>query len=165
MGMDTTTESPLAGFAGGTEWCVDASGCAPALLRDLDLIGSICDSVVRDLGLTVVGEPQRHAFPGPGGVTVLYLLSESHLACHTYPEYSFATFNLYCCRNRTPWDWRERLVERLKAGEVVVREIHRQIHRHAELDRLSGPRRGTGERGMATETSGAIVGRTLETQG
>lgn len=118
------------------------------MLRDLDLIGSICDSVVRDLGLTVVGSPQRHAFPGPGGVTTLYLLSESHLACHTYPEYSFATFNLYCCRNRLPWDWQGELTRRLDASEVVVRQINREIRRQSK-----------------TDIAGEAVARTLETQG
>ncbi len=42
--------------------------------------------MIAALGLAVVGAPQVHHFGGPGGVTALYLLSESHLACHTYPE-------------------------------------------------------------------------------
>ena len=40
-----------------------------------------------------------HKFGGEGGVTGLIMLTESHLACHTYPEYQTATFNLYCCRH------------------------------------------------------------------
>jgi len=32
------------------------------------------------------------------GVTGLLLLTESHLACDTFPERGFASFNLYCCR-------------------------------------------------------------------
>jgi len=31
-------------------------------------------------------------------VTGLLLLTESHLACDTFPERGFASFNLYCCR-------------------------------------------------------------------
>ena len=120
---------PLAGFAGGTEWMIDASGCAPAALVDLDRIKSICDRVVSDLGLTVIGQPMCHIFPGPGGVTALYLLSESHLACHTYPEHSFATFNLYCCRRRPAWPWRDELTRQLGAGRVVVRELHRDLRK------------------------------------
>lgn len=116
----------LGDFAGGTEWIVDASGCAAAALRDPALIGSICDRVVADLQLVVVGKPQRHTFPGPGGVTALYLLSESHLACHTYPEHGFATFNLYCCRQRPAWPWQERLGDALDAQQVVVRQLSRQ---------------------------------------
>lgn len=161
--MDPAQEMPLVGFAGGTEWCVDASGCDASKLRDLDLITSICDSVIKDLGLTVVGAPQRHAFPGPGGVTTLYLLSESHLACHTYPEYSFATFNLYCCRNRLPWDWQGQLCHRILARHVVVRQIERVI----QSPRIQAPetmddrmRKNRLERDRI-----GIDGRPMETQG
>ena len=120
---------PLAGFSGGTEWMIDASGCSAAALADVVQIRSICDRVVLDLGLNVVGRPMCHAFPGPGGVTALYLLSESHLACHTYPEHEFATFNLYCCRRRPAWPWREELERCLGAQEIIVRELHGDLRR------------------------------------
>lgn len=123
---------PLEGFVGGTEWMIDASGCASAPLKDLSLITSLCDQVVTDLGLKVIGQPMVHGFPGHGGVTALYLLSESHLACHTYPENEFATFNLYCCRNRDAWPWRDELVGRLNAKVVAVREIQRDMKRGSQ---------------------------------
>jgi S-adenosylmethionine decarboxylase len=62
-----------------------------------------------------------HQFPQPGGVTGLYLLSESHLACHTFPETRLATFNLYCCRARPPFEWEARLQAMLGATRVTVR--------------------------------------------
>ncbi|MCA9140229.1 MAG: S-adenosylmethionine decarboxylase [Planctomycetales bacterium] len=122
---------PLSGFTGGTEWMVDASGCDRSALVDLQLVRSICDRVVADLGLSVVGDPVCHVFPGPGGVTALYLLSESHLACHTYPEHAFATFNLYCCRRRPAWPWRDELTRCLGSRDVVVRELHRDVRTEA----------------------------------
>ena len=119
--------SPLADFTGGTEWIIDASGCNAADLRDEGLLRQTCDDLVGALGLNVVGEPQVHGFPRPGGVTALYLLSESHLACHTYPEFGFATFNLYCCRQRARWAWEDELARRLGANSVKVRQIARDI--------------------------------------
>ncbi len=119
--------SPLAGFSGGTQWVVDASGCPAESLTDLSRILSLCQRVIDDLGLTVVGVPQQHVFPEPGGVTVLYLLSESHLACHTYPEFGFATFNLYCCKQRRIWEWESSLRETLGAVSVGVRELKRDL--------------------------------------
>jgi S-adenosylmethionine decarboxylase len=70
----------------GTEWLVDAEGCSAELLRNVETVRSLCEEVIADLGLRVVGEPMWHQFPQPGGVTGLYLLTESHLACHTFPE-------------------------------------------------------------------------------
>ena len=111
----------------GTEWVVDASGCITASLRNSDLIQRICRQVVADIGVKVVGEPQCHRFDGPGGVTALYMLSESHLACHTYPEYGLATFNLYCCRERSAWDWQGMLTKMLGAKTVQVRQLPRGL--------------------------------------
>lgn len=108
----------------GTEWLIEATGCEADLLRDLPSIRDILDRVVSDLGLQVVGDVW-HKFPGEGGVTGLVALSESHLACHTYPEYGTATFNLYCCRTRPEWDWDANLRAAIRAGQVTVTKIER----------------------------------------
>jgi|SRR5580704_17405020 S-adenosylmethionine decarboxylase len=118
-------------FQTGTEWLVDAAGCDPRLLADLAQLQRTCDAIVAGLKLRVIGEPQWHHFPtcrasaAPGGVTGLYLLAESHLTCHTFPEEGKAAFNLYCCRARQAWDWSSFLRERLGATHVVVRTVVR----------------------------------------
>lgn len=109
----------------GTEWLVDAEGCSADALRQIDVVRRVCDGVITDLGLHVVGEPLWHLFPAPGGVTGLYLLTESHLACHTFPETGMATFNLYCCRPRQPFAWDPCLRDLLKASRVTVRMADR----------------------------------------
>src|SRR5262245_7528753 len=102
----------------GTEWLIDAAGCSPALLSDPQALRALCDEIVHDLELCVVGRPAWHQFPAPGGLTGMYLLTESHLTCHTFPESGTATFNLYCCRRRAPWPWREKLAQRLGCSRV-----------------------------------------------
>jgi S-adenosylmethionine decarboxylase len=109
----------------GVEWVVEAFGCDPDRLRAADRLRRLCDALLADLALTVVTDPLWHHFPGPGGVTGLYLLAESHLACHTYPEHGLVTFNLYCCRPRARWPWEARLADALGAARVLVREIPR----------------------------------------
>jgi len=109
----------------GTEWLVDAEDCSPELLRDIETVRSVCEEVVSALALRVVGEPMWHQFPQPGGVTGLYLLTESHLACHTFPETGTATFNLYCCRPRPRFDWEAALQNSLDAKRVTVRTAPR----------------------------------------
>src|SRR5215208_1204809 len=81
----------------GTEWLIEASGCDAEALRDVGRLRGVFARAVAELGLRVVGEPLWHKFPGEGGVTGLAMLTESHLACHTYPEFRVAAFNLYCC--------------------------------------------------------------------
>jgi S-adenosylmethionine decarboxylase len=140
----------------GLETIVDALGCSASALSDLAVLRGLCEQLVGDLELQVVGQPQWHAFPNPGGVTGLYLLSESHLACHTYPEFGLATFNLYCCRDRAVWEWRRWLERELGAQYVDIRVVTRGEHplsRHqsgkefaenvsTEQDALVSPRGG-----------------------
>jgi S-adenosylmethionine decarboxylase len=109
----------------GTEWIIDAFGCSPARLADAEVLRRVCDGVIAEVGLTVVGEPLWHQFPAPGGLTGLYLLSESHLACHTWPEKSLATFNLFCCRPRPEFAWESGLKSSLEAEVVRVRRVTR----------------------------------------
>lgn len=85
---------------------------------------SVLDRVITDLGLRPVGSVW-HKFEGEAGVTGIIALTESHLACHTYPEYGTATFNLYCCRERPEWDWKSNLTEMLRAAAVTVEKIER----------------------------------------
>jgi S-adenosylmethionine decarboxylase len=108
----------------GTEWLIEATGCDRAALRDEAAVRGVLASVIRDLGLKAVGE-LWHKFPGDGGVTGLIALTESHLACHTYPEHGTGTFNLYCCRTRPEWEWELNLKAALGASDVTVARIER----------------------------------------
>src|SRR5687767_2565721 len=127
----------------GTEWLVEASGCDAVALRDVEALRAVFARAVREIGLQVVGEPHWHKFPGEGGVTGLALLTESHLACHTYPEFGVATFNLYCCRERATWPWAERLGEMIGATSVRVRCLPRTAAPSAPLSLVESPARNT----------------------
>ncbi|MCM2371479.1 S-adenosylmethionine decarboxylase family protein [Aporhodopirellula aestuarii] len=109
----------------GTQWVVDASGCDPPTLQSLEIIGSLCQRVIDSLGLHVIGSPAAHRFAAPHGVTMLYLLSESHLAVHTYPEHGLATFNFVCCREHADWPWETELTRTLGASHVFLRVLRR----------------------------------------
>jgi S-adenosylmethionine decarboxylase len=109
----------------GIEWLIDAHGCDPAALRSQDALAALFGRIVSEVGLHPLTDPVWHVFPGPGGVTGLLLLSESHLACHTFPERGFASFNLYCCRPRPEWPWAARLREAIGATRVELKTVER----------------------------------------
>ena len=106
---------------GGIEWLVDGHGCAPARLRDRTAVVALLDRIVLAMDLRVVATA-IHAFPGEAGVTAMYLLAESHLTIHTFPESGTATLNAYCCMPRAPAPWRALLGEHLGATDVTVSE-------------------------------------------
>lgn len=109
----------------GTEWLVEAGGCDPARLCDRESLTALFDQIVRDLTLHVVGTPSWHVFPGAGGITGVYLLAESHLTIHTFPEYGSVCLNLFCCRPRAEWDFSRGLADHLGATDVTVRRVER----------------------------------------
>src|SRR5882724_8162759 len=122
----------------GLEWLIDAEGCRSGPLCNMVLLRALCDKIIAELELRVVGSPVWHQFPHPagglglGGATGMYLLSESHLTIHTFPEFQAATLNLYCCRPTRHWNWEAALAERLGATHVSVRSIVRGPSRQAQ---------------------------------
>ena len=109
----------------GSEWLVEAAGCREGALRDPLLLEALFARIIDELGLQPLHAPAFHVFPEPGGVTGFVMLTESHLAIHTWPEHAVATLNLYCCRPRPDWPWRARLGEILGATDVRVRVVDR----------------------------------------
>ena len=109
----------------GIEWIVDAHGCDPAALADLSLLRSLFDRLIAELQLTPVGDPAWHVFASTGGVTGLVMLAESHLACHTFPEFGSICVNVFCCRPRSDFDAAGLMTEMLGATDTVVRRVER----------------------------------------
>ena len=93
----------------GQEWAVDAAGLDPGRLAGEGGRVALADlfaDLVATLDLHPIAAPIWHVFPGPHeGVTGIVALSESHLACHSFPESGGLTLNLYTCRARPCPDW------------------------------------------------------------
>ena len=107
------------------EWLIEAHGCDSALLADLSKMRVLFAEIVAGMALRPVGEPVWHQFPTTGGITGLCLLAESHLACHTFPEYQSICLNLFCCQPRPDWDFTAYFTREFGATAVNVRRIER----------------------------------------
>src|SRR5262245_6047073 len=109
----------------GREWIIDAYGCDPSALRDRSRLTLLFERLIGDLRLTPVTEFVWHNFPAPGGVTGFVVLAESHLACHTFPEFGSICINVFCCRPREEVDAARVMAEMLGATETLVRSVDR----------------------------------------
>ena len=109
----------------GVEWIVEAHGCAPDRLRDLATLQSLFAQMVSDIELHPCEPPQWHQFPDSGGITGMTVLTESHLACHSFPEYGTLCLNVFCCRPRPEWDVAGLLQSMVGAQTVNVRRLYR----------------------------------------
>lgn len=82
----------------GLHLTADLSNVAPQhpLMTDARRLATALDNAVARAGLTRVADC-FHTFPGPGGVTGVVLLAESHLAIHTWPEDGRVTVDVFVC--------------------------------------------------------------------
>jgi len=113
----------------GTLQVVEVRGASPEVLADGARLRLFGDRVVASLGLSVLGEPLWHAFPprdgALGGHTGLWLLAESHLAMHSFPEACSLTIDLHSCRGLAVFDWANAVPAALGACRVHVRVVDR----------------------------------------
>lgn len=77
------------------QWAGHLRGVAPDSLTHGTCFMGAMQKLVAELELTVIGN-RYHVF-GPG-LTMVCILSESHLALHTWPEFGYLKFDLVTCR-------------------------------------------------------------------
>ena len=68
------------------------------VLKKTMSIKPLLDAIINNTKLNVVGE-LNYQF-NPDGATIIYLLAESHLSIHTYPELHYCAIDLYSCNNK-----------------------------------------------------------------
>lgn len=109
----------------GVEWLIDVSACDVAPLGDPDALVRLFEAIVDRVGLRPIGRPVWHQFPTTGGVTAVWMLQESHLTIHTFPEFASASLNLFCCTPRACPDWQSLLRPALGPCSVRATQCER----------------------------------------
>jgi S-adenosylmethionine decarboxylase len=80
----------------GQHVLADLYDVAADRLVDGGLLADCLDEAARRGGMHPIGPPVLHRFEG-GGLTGYLLLSESHIAFHTYPEYGYIALDVFSC--------------------------------------------------------------------
>lgn len=86
----------------GRHVLIEYFNCDKEILKDTRLVEELMNEAARHSGATIV-ESVFHTF-NPYGVSGAVIISESHLTIHTWPEYGYASVDVYTCGDTVdPW--------------------------------------------------------------
>lgn len=103
--------------------------CPTELLKFENSISAFMNAVAEGVNLTVLSKSFKQF--EPYGVTGVFLLSESHLSIHTWPEYGYAALDLFSCKNFDASVIKDIIHEHLHTQNITFTPIQRGI-----LDKL-----------------------------
>jgi S-adenosylmethionine decarboxylase proenzyme len=108
----------------GTHLLVEFYDCDKKILNDEVRIEQVFIEAAKKAKATVV-EQVFHRF-SPHGVSGVVVISESHLAVHTWPEYGYAAVDVFTCGTEIdPWVAQEFIREALHATNSTAIEMKR----------------------------------------
>ncbi|WP_196770281.1 adenosylmethionine decarboxylase [Stygiolobus azoricus] len=97
--------------------------CDPNILKDREALEKIVKDAVTIGNMTLL---DIKSWKIGDGVSVVAIVLESHVTIHTWPEYNFATVDVYSCGAHTdPKRAFQYIVEQLKAKKYTMNEADR----------------------------------------
>lgn len=114
----------------GTHILLELKDCDQELLNDLTYVRQTLIQVAHGVDATIIGE-SFHRFH-PQGITGILAIAESHICIHTWPEYRYASVDVFTCGET---------VQTSKAVELLVQRFRARDHSQLTLERgpLSQP--------------------------
>jgi S-adenosylmethionine decarboxylase len=107
----------------GKHFLLNLYECSSILLNDEIFLVDLITNAAIASGATVL-KTVYHKFT-PQGVTVLCLLSESHISIHTWPEESKAAVDVYTCGDCNP-----------KIGcDIIIQQLYSTDHKLTYIER------------------------------
>jgi len=108
------------------------------LLDNEERLRNVMLEACKEANLTVLGIMSNKF--APVGVSVLILIMESHLAIHTYPDYHYASIDIYTCgQDVDPRPAFEYLKRVLRPGDVkLMGEGYRKLLFEEDLRKRYG---------------------------
>jgi len=103
--------------------------CDMQALTDIDSLTQAMELAIKESGATIL-DSSSYTFPG-NGVTMTFLLSESHASIHTYPEHASCFIDLFTCGDTCSYEgFHASLCSYLKPARVN----QKVLIRHENID-------------------------------
>lgn len=115
----------------GRHVLAEVHGCRFEILNDIKKVQDIMVNAALEAGAEI-RELVFHKF-SPQGVSGVVVISESHLAIHTWPELGYAAVDVFTCGEKVnPWDACNYLAEKFGAEYVNATEVKRGMSQMSE---------------------------------
>ena len=92
-------------------------------LDDLEKVEEIMTEAARELGV-VIREKVHHQF-SPYGLTVIYIIAESHISYHSWPEYRSCFVDVFACSRISTEKGIEVFKKHFKPKHTIIRVLKR----------------------------------------
>lgn len=107
----------------GKHYLLNLYGCSFVLLNNEHFLIDLLENAAEASGATVCQTIYKKF--DPQGVTVICLLSESHISIHTWPEEGKAACDVYTCGNANPKIGCDIIIRQLYAKNYTLKYIQR----------------------------------------
>jgi S-adenosylmethionine decarboxylase proenzyme len=138
--------------------------CNSNVLNNVERIEEVMTEAAIHCGATVV-EKNFHHF-SPYGVSGVVIISESHLAIHTWPEYGYAAVDLFTCGTscdpNLAYDY---LREHLSCGSAFYSELKRGLMNLTTQQMVESPFQIEIQKSTSTSSSSAFSTNAVTVEG
>lgn len=108
----------------GRHLMVELFNCDSKVLNDVHKVETIMVDAAKHAHARIV-DVVFHTF-NPHGISGVIVIAESHLAIHTWPEFGFASIDIYTCGTEiNPWRAYHYMVKKFKAKSMTAVEMKR----------------------------------------
>ncbi len=112
------------GSRNGRHCLLDLYGCPQQQLDSIESLDRVLRNAAEAAGAHVLGVVS-HRFE-PQGISLVYLLAESHLSIHTWPEHHSATLDIYTCgESCNPSDACHYIIQHMQPAQYFLTEVQR----------------------------------------
>ena len=110
----------------GRQILVEYYDCNSEIINDVAAIENILLTATRASNASIISH-NFHKF-SPHGVSGTVVIAESHIAIHTWPEYSYAAVDIFTCGETIdPWIIQEFIKEAFQSGNISSMEMKRGL--------------------------------------
>ena len=108
----------------GRHLVVELFNCDSKVLDDVHKVETIMVDAAKHAHARIV-DVVFHTF-NPHGISGAVIIAESHLAIHTWPEYGYASIDIYTCGTEiNPWRAYHYMVKKFKSKSMTAVEMKR----------------------------------------